>query len=419
MSAPEILTATPKFARAKNSKNPYEKGTPEYAEEFKRRARERWQERKAVYRKPVAVETEPDRTKDDAPPVPKSETEWDVPEDLRDSLNGKAKLVLPANTRDWPMFHVKRPSELSTTTQKIYKAYNGSMPKASVIWDVVRAINTYPLAQRNQYAKAGLSKVSNDLYGDIYEANRKGLAKSPAYSADLLRMLVFSELTKSTKKESFKQHTAQVASDARLDNTVRWPDWVEQARRYTKAVLTNKVASQREKSDAVLATVYSQLPPVRLDWNDVEVRKVKGGKAMADYKGEKGKNILYLAYNEAVMTWNEFKNSSSFPNGIRQPMPKEVVSVMKKAWGKEPPAHPFKHPNFSTYLTKLAEIITGKAFSNRLMRSSFIRYFHEKNSRDGVDLEKTKAIMRDLHQSNVEIHLGYNKTKTVTPEMAE
>jgi hypothetical protein len=49
MSTTEIPAATPKFTRAKNSKNPYEKGTEEYKEEFKRRARERWQERKGVY----------------------------------------------------------------------------------------------------------------------------------------------------------------------------------------------------------------------------------------------------------------------------------------------------------------------------------------------------------------------------------
>lgn len=419
MEPAEKATAPLKSARAKYAKNPYKSGTPEYEEEKKRRARERWHARKDVYRKPAEPEIEPDRTPNDAPPFPKSGREWDVPEDLRESLNGKAKLVLPENTRDWPMFHVRRPEELSETTKKMYKAYNGSMPKGKDLYEVVRAINTYPLAQRNQYAKAGLSKVSNDLYNDLYITNRKGLASSPAYSADLHKMLVFSELTKTTKKESFKHHAEQVASDARLEATVRWPDWVEDARRYSKAVLTNKNASQREKNDAVLATVYSQLPPVRLDWNDVEVRKVKGGKAMKDYKVEKGKNILYLAFNEGVMAWGEFKNSASFPNGILQPMPKPVISVMKKAWGKEPPAHPFKHPNFSTYLTKLAEVITGKPFSNRLMRSSFIRYFHEQNSRDGVDLEKTKAVMKDLHQSNMEVHLGYNKTKTITPEMAE
>jgi hypothetical protein len=41
------------------------------------------------------------------------------------------------------------------------------------------------------------------------------------------------------------------------------------------------------------------------------------------------------------------------------------------------------------------------------------------NSKDGVDIAKTKEMMQLMHQKNVEVHLAYNKLKAITEQMAE
>jgi hypothetical protein len=46
------------------------------------------------------------------------------------------------------------------------------------------------------------------------------------------------------------------------------------------------------------------------------------------------------------------------------------------------------------------------------MRSSFIAWFHKNENAGIFDLDKTRAVMRQLHQLNLQVHLGYNKFKS-------
>jgi hypothetical protein len=62
---------------------------------------------------------------------------------------------------------------------------------------------------------------------------------------------------------------------------------------------------------------------------------------------------------------------------------------------------------FSTHLTALAEGITGKRFSNRLMRSSFIRWWHETHPQ--ASNAQVQRIMHSLLQQDIAIHLAYRK----------
>lgn len=51
------------------------------------------------------------------------------------------------------------------------------------------------------------------------------------------------------------------------------------------------------------------------------------------------------------------------------------------------------------------------------MRSSYIKFWHQENSKDGeLDINKTKEMMKLLHQTNLEIHLAYVKTKKLSDE---
>jgi len=395
---------------------PYATGTPQHKEEMKRRARERWALNKHKYRQPKVEEP---RAAGDAPPLPKNlPISWNVPDDLHDLLG--ETLTLNADWSTWPMFHVRRQGDLSKITMQQYKSYYYKLPQKD-IWDVARFIASMPLSQRNQAAKAGLSYVSQGLYESIYERNRKGLASTAFYRGELLKMMVFAELSKRTKAQSYEKHTSQEASTERLEATVAWPDWVNLAGRFTKAMLTKADPTKRDKQEALAAAVYSLIPPVRLDWNDIEIRKTKGGKAFKSLTGEKGKNILYLAPREAVIFWGEFKNSASFGDELplKQEVPSKLLTVLHKTAPEEKTYFPFKLPNFSTWLTGVSETITGKPFTNRLMRSSYVRYYHDLHSKDGVDVNKTKEMMKQMHQKNMEVHLAYNKIRGITEQMAE
>jgi hypothetical protein len=386
---------------------PHAKGTQEYRDEVRRRLRENWAKKKHVYRPP-----EPEQEEGEAPPMPKNlPINWAVPSDLHDVLGENITL-----TTEWaklPLYHVRRQDELSKTTLQQYKSYYYKLPQRD-IYDVVRFIRTHPLAQQNMYAKSALSYVAQDLWESIYVHKRKGLANSAAYKTALQKLLIFSELSKRTKRATYEKHANQEASDETLANTVKWEDWTELAQRFVKALANKADATKRDKQEALAVALYSQLPPVRLDWNDIEVRRSKGGKAMADRSGEPGKNILWIAPREAVVFWGEFKNSASFELPLKQELPRQLVSVLHKVL-PEGDSTPLKVPNFSTFLTHLAEQITGKQFTNRLMRASYIRWWHDNNSKGALDINKTKEMMKQLHQTNMQVHLGYVKHGNISP----
>lgn len=387
---------------------PFATGTPEHAEETKRRARENWSAKKHIYRP-----AEEERELGTAPVLPRGlPITWNVPADLHDVLG--ESLTLTDNWSTWPMYHVRRQGDLSKTTMAQYKSYYYSLPQRD-IFDVVRVIKTYNTAKQNMMAKAGLSYVCQNLYETLYERQRKGLAGTAYYKGELLKMMVFAHLSKTTKKASYEAHSSQEASGERLEATVPWNDWTELARRFVRALTNKSDMNDRDRQEALVVAVYSMIPPVRLDWNDIEVIRSKGDAHLRTLKGQVGKNILYLAPKNAVVYWGEFKNSTSFGSDL--PLRQELGSPMARVLNKCIPKsdtrlHPLKIPNFSSYLTGLAEQITGKAFSNRLMRSSYIRWWHDNNSANGVNVEATKAVMTLLHQTNMEVHLSYHKTHT-------
>jgi hypothetical protein len=393
-------------------KNPHAKGTPEHAAEEKRRARERWAKNKEKYR-PAPTTSSPGSEPPTPPHLPIT---WTTPSDLVADLG--ETVTLPAEWSTWPMFHVRRQKDLSVTTIKQYKSYYFRLPQKD-IYDVVRFIVGHDAATQNQFAKAGLSYTCQQLYEMIYVNRHSRLATSAAYRTHLHKMMVYSELNKRTKKVSYEHHINQEATPERHANTVEWTEWVERAKRFVRRITSMKEPTARDRQEGLVAAVYSMLPPVRLDWNDVEVKRVTK-KQLAEAKGEKGKNILYMAPADAIMTWGEFKNVASFGADapLRQPMPAEVHRVFKKLLVAED-STPFKLSNFSTFLTGVAETITGKKFSNRLMRSSFIRHWHNENSKEVIDVQKTRAMMRLVHQTNLEVHLAYQKCKEITPDMAD
>jgi hypothetical protein len=222
-------------------------------------------------------------------------------------------------------------------------------------------------------------------------------------------------------RASYDQHMAQVASVTRHDNTVDWEVWTTGARRFVKAMMSKEGVTQAELLEALAVAAYTYIPPIRLDWNDIEIRFCCGGdRAFKGITGQKNKNIIYLSPTRAVAFWGEFKNAASFSDELplRQDLPSDLYRVLRRVYPaqlleeKDYVWFPFKKSHFGTYLSGLAKLITGKNFTNRLMRSSYISWWHKSHRHEEFDLEKTRAVMRAMHQTSLEVHLAYNKFKT-------
>ena len=403
--------------RKKYERNPHPKDSPEYHAEKLRRARE-CKERNAEKYRPMY---DAEKT-GGAPPLPKDgDLTWGVPADLQDYI-GQQTITLEKEAYNWPLYRLKRHAQLASLTLKSYKSYWVRLPKKG-IWDICRELRIMENTLQNMYYKAALSFTCENLFNAIYTKKLKSLPASADYKRQLLEMAVYAIMNRKTMRASYANHTAQVASEQRHENTVDWELWTAGARRYVKALLTKPGGPSRvECQEAIAVAVYSMIPPIRLDWNDVEVRLCCGGeKARLNIKGEEGKNIVYVSTSWAVAFWGEFKNSASFVGELplRQELPKDLFHVFRKTYpaekidAKDYCWFPLKIPNFGTYLARLAKLITGKNFTNRLMRSSYITWYHKNNNQDAFDLEKTRAVMRLLHQTNLEVHLAYNKFKSI------
>lgn len=402
------------------NKIPFEKGSAEYVAEAARRHREKAREyarKKAATRPPP---TENTISPGDPPPIPakKVPVKWVVPDVYRSVLGDE--IILPEQWTRWPLFHVRRQEDLSKTTMNQYRAYYHRLPRTD-IFSVVKFIMEQSPATQNMYAKAGLSYVCDSLYNSIYVSRARNLSTDGDYKDRCLRMMVYSILNKLTKKESYERHVSQEASDQRIESTVPWAEWSQLGKNYIRAFMAKKgTITEKEKKDALIVYAYSQLPPVRLDWNDIKVMRIPAAKKFdAAVANHKTGNVLYLNAKRAVVCWSDFKNAANFKDLPVRYEIKPVSGFIRMMNKILPPgdSEPLKIANFSTYLSKLAEDITGKRFTNRLMRSSYIRWWHDNN--DTKDLTSVKSMMRNIHQTNMEVHLGYIKHSTTDGDLTD
>lgn len=400
--------------RRKWTRIPFERGSPEYLAEKRRRALEYYYKVK----KPEKAAEKP-KSPGDAPAMPKRmPIVWKTPDDLRFLFGDQ--ITLDAEWTRWPLFHVRRQSDLSKTTMNQYKSYYYRLPPGDP-WNQVRFVIKQVPATQNMYAKAALSYVCDSLYNSLYIKQTRNLAYDDEYKNRLLKMQIWSFLNKKTKAESYERHASQEASESRIEATVPWQDWVQLGKNYLRAMAGKKTLTEKEKRDTLLVWAYSQMPPVRLDWNDMKVVRVKGGKVFDSISDtHKGGNVMYVGPKGVVICWSEFKNSAQFKDlPIKHTvMGPAVIRMMKKVL-PEGDSEPLKmgESQFSRYLTRLAEDITGKPFSNRLMRSSYIQWWHQHN--DTTNVKAVQAMMRQIHQTNIQVHLGYIKHSTTNGELSD
>lgn len=327
-----------------------------------------------------------------------------IPEKLESTFGEVYKL---SNNQDtWYFKHAKRTNVLATVTQKQYgtlvrkiKTIPGDM------YDRLAWIVVQPLQHKAQYIKAWLAHIA-DKVAEWYESERP-ISVFKEYADLIAEMTLFADLSKRTKQDVKELQTSQVVSKDRLDNTVEWSEWVTAAKRYALTISKKKDATIDDMVRGVIAALYSYLPPIRLDYEDVTVVHKKP-KKMTD-------NTLVLSgVKSSAFYWMKFKNAEAFAKQgslpIRQPLPPFLIKLLKRYMKMRPDATKlFQVPHFSEKVTETALIITDKRFTNRLMRSSFITDFYNKAQAESMDLNKIKDMMRSIHQTNIETNISYIK----------
>lgn len=319
----------------------------------------------------------------------------------------------------WYSFHSKRLNELSETTQRQYKLLVLRLNKvANNMEDRIIYVLTQPLATKAQFIKAWLNHLSDKVY-DLY-LKPEPIKTLKNYEDLILEMFLFAELSKRSKSEVNNAQFSQLATDDRIDNTVEWDEWTKKADKFAMGLYRKKDATVNDLTEMAIAGLYSMLPPIRLDYDNVNVIVKTANdkmKPLLNKIKEKKENTLVLGGNTtSAFYWFKFKNANAFEKEgtlpIVQPISTQLQKILKKYWdGVKTPTRTklFELPHFSEKVSAVAKIITGKNFTNRLMRSSFIQDFYMKVQNGKMDLDAIQAMMRSIHQTNIEVNLSYIK----------
>ena len=227
----------------------------------------------------------------------------------------------------------------------------------------------------------------------------------------------------------------------------------------------------RELRDCAMLAVYAFLAPIRLDWatvvlmNRSDLDKYKEKKADAEKakivagqvtkkRGPNNKNIVEVDDvknpKEIVRAYfGKMKNIKAF---AEKPVPKDMDKGVKES--DHNPKHPtlvrnillaflkervdkefqseclfpfstekgdelrvddegktqcFENNSFGERLANLSHLLTGKNFTETLMRRSFISWFWRQKGNDALNEQHWKRLLPNIHQNSKSANLGYIK----------
>lgn len=286
--------------------------------------------------------------------------------------------------------------------------------------DIWKLVERCSLLEKSDGEKSSIhlpNLRSKSLFG-IFNATLRSMEDGDPDEKRLgLWCLVLRNFNGWATKTSTLNHLKQQQSEVALRNTVPWDEWQPKAREYVLKYNGSKVFA--ELLNSVIIAVYSMIPPIRLDWCSVEIIK------RAPPKSDERNTIVFGDGGKIDVYWGQFKNKKSYKDelplhhSIENAELRAVLLAYKKQLNSNwlfPVTNDNRSPHipqakFGYLLGSIAEEISGKRFTVTRMRSSFITNFHSKlaDSGKGADLKTLEDIMKQLHQKNIAIHLGYNK----------
>ena len=217
------------------------------------------------------------------------------------------------------------------------------------------------------------------------------------------------------KGRASAQHGKQTSSASAKANLMPWPTWEAAANKFIKDNTRPNVSVEKLRNAVILA-LYTWQPPTRLQNAIVEVvNAVPAKRSQGNYIYDDGKSLRFY--------YGKFKNKKSFGKELPLECPVEnpaLAALLRRYLKMLKGTALFPKPgdanesmgaaNFGKLIGDLAESLTGKRFTVQKMRVSYITNWHSKNrDPEGLDLDKTKVLMRSMLQTNVAVHMGYSK----------
>ena len=232
--------------------------------------------------------------------------------------------------------------------------------------------------------------------------------------------LIFQKFNSVFKKGSQERHAQQGMSEQAKSNMIGWDTWLKIAEGFIKAN-SKPDATFEQLRNAVIIAMNAWRPPTRLEFADLTIAKEKP-------KRFTYKNVLVDDGKGITLYFGSFKNSHSFSDQLPLAMPvksKKLVNLLRryiaslKATAVFPrknvaSAKPMSHSDMGTLIGDItAELAEGRRFTSQRIRISYISNWHRKNKEAaGLNLKKTRELMRDVLQTNLQINLGYSKLQT-------
>jgi hypothetical protein len=275
------------------------------------------------------------------------------------------------------------------------------------VWKVITETTDpkYGVSTRNNFAKALLGVFNHKI------------RTLPEGHADMHRLCVLATIfhlsNAKAKDDTNENHDLQGQSALAAANTVEWDEWKTKSAAYIAAADNSFKAQQ----NAMIVAVYSMIPPVRRNWFNMEVVKTAPAK-------DDRRNCILIKPNEIVVYWGDFKNWRSFEKDpLRLPIEsaelatlvRKYAATLKTKWffprTNTAEANNLTRETFGRRIGDITNGFVGKRFTPNRMRASFITNWHKNNATRAVNVPAMRAVMRQLHQTNIAVHLGYSKVK--------
>ena len=287
--------------------------------------------------------------------------------------------------------------------------------QADRIWSLVRYAAAQSIDKRNAVA-SGILACANELLRHLI---RSGETDTQLYSRTVQASFVLHALTRAAIGVTLQKMNSQVPQQGAQLHTVPWPAWTAAAHDYIAAAFTSRGTVRRGVTvvaarNACIVGCYSLMPPTRLQWHSVRIGVTHDSVTAAR------QNVLLLNPRHPTVVFSDFKNAASMGQ-VELPLPKRLAAILRSYLAARaaeglhsqwlfPAAKAdacMSNGAFGSLLASVAEQLTGRRFSVRLMRSSFIRDWHDKHPK--ATNQEVLALMVNLLQTNLAVHLAYKK----------
>lgn len=425
--APEPVPEPPKASE----QPPKQKGkyAGKTAEEKKALLKENWNEKKAIYnakkrekRAEKGLKTRGRKKKDVVVAVPEEQVPEQPPR-LREIFGSVVKCPIDPDT--WVHKHTKKWEDLGDNAKNSYPnlaklalrnaGYTPPDTKDPItisdyclttpidLWKVLTEATDpkYSVHQRNGYSKG--------LLGVLNAKMRKSLeSKDPQTHKLCVWTTIIHLMNANAKKDTTATHEGQKQSAVAEANTIEWGHWLNKSIDFVK--------NEKNRRDAMIVAVYSLIPPIRRNWFNMEIVTEEPAK-------DDKRNSIIINEKEVITFWGDFKNKASFKTELPLKIPIENVALcgllrdykktLKTKWlfpnsDKKNATH-IPRDAFGKLIGDIGEKLVGKRFTVNRMRASFITHFHTVNAKPTV--VEMRAVMRQLHQTNLSVHLSYAKAE--------